>query len=313
MDHLEVTRAVKQKGYVCKNSKISRKSDNVHPINYKVPEPRKMVPGENFNRFLKSFEHYANLVKIPAKNRIDMLISFLDPILVERVLVLDLTQEEKDNPNMGYQRIASVLDGPRDLTSIRMGLIQSLQQDLSISEYAEHIRLLVADCEYESEKMRDEKMFQTFIKGLRSNEIRKDILRQSPNIDTFEGAVAHAIKIYMADQTAKTISRQNQEAHSIPIYNLSAHGQRIKEDVLLSENSKLKSQVREKEAIIQYYKQSGERSRNIDPCLGPHCIHECPIHDDNNGSTRNELPVEPSWTNSGGCWNSGPAQVRTNE
>ena len=65
---------------------------SVNPISHKIPKPRKMAPGENFGRFLKSFEHYANFSKNPNKLRIDMLISFLDPILIERVLALGLTQ-----------------------------------------------------------------------------------------------------------------------------------------------------------------------------------------------------------------------------
>ena len=222
------------------------------PGNSKLPnyvrKPEILKYGQSWRQFLSSFKNYAEIAGIPDNQFIKTLMSFMSPAIAEKVAALNLTESQLSKPQEALKILHPILDGPSNFVTNRILLSKMKQGDQSITTFAENIRIKSLLCQFENEEIRNTHMIQSFLNGLTSPEVCKEILKKDPPILIFEDAVRLAVNCALAHDAFASFDGNRGYEEPIPIY---AVGQERDENKYgIQEWDEKIAKIRELEAMV---------------------------------------------------------------
>ena len=174
-----------------------------------LKRPELLKPGSSWRQFLSSFQNYAKLAKIPKEEFIPALISYLAPQLAEKVLALELSQEQLQDPEIALPLLHPIMDGPTSKITNRI-LLSKLKQTGSVTSFAEEIRIKSLLCKFETSNVRNASCIQAFLVGLKDDSVCEEILKANPPVNTFEQAVEIATQVSLAKEASKSRERESE-------------------------------------------------------------------------------------------------------
>ena len=226
---------------------IRPKSGNIKLPNY-VRKPEILKHGQSWRQFLSSFKNYAEIVGIPDNQFIKILMSFMSPALAEKVAALNLSERQISNPQEALKILHPILDGPSNFVINRILLSKMKQGDQSITTFAENIRIKSLLCQFENEEIRSTHMIQSFLNGLTSPEVCKEILKNDPPVLIFEDAVRLAVNCALANDAFASFDGNRGDEAPIPVYTVGQ--ERDENEYGIQEWDEKDAKIRELETMI---------------------------------------------------------------
>ena len=183
-----------------------------------IKKPIIMKVNDNWRQFLSSFMNYAELTEIQQEKIISVMITYLHPHLAEKVLILKLSKDQMKNPEEALKLINPVMEGPKSKITSCIMLTQLKQDnDMSITTFAENIRIQASQCDLSSEEAWNQACLYTFISGLYDDEVSVEILKERPSIENFDDAVKIAVNVALAKESRRKMKKKG-DIDSIPVF-----------------------------------------------------------------------------------------------
>ena len=173
-----------------------------------VLKPRQFHSQENFRNYLHGFKIFCKAAQIPAENRVDTLLTYLDHATLRKVRRIGFNEMDKTDPEKCFDQITNSIMGKIPTMAVKIELEKQVQNDgEGISSFASRL-LEMAEIAYPKldAKNKDVILTDIFVKGLANEKILYKILDgcETRSFDeNYKMALAHEGVIFTTDQIEK--------------------------------------------------------------------------------------------------------------
>ena len=160
------------------------------------PPMYKLDSKTKFKHWLTAFKNFASAARIPQRDYIDSMLTFLSPQSLRRVEALGLTKADRADVELSLSKITKALSEVSAVSMAKAKLLRMKQKKTqSIAEFATEIMDLASEAypEANQESLRTEILMDVFLTGMRSEYIALSVLRDRPR--SFKQALDSAIEL----------------------------------------------------------------------------------------------------------------------
>lgn len=159
------------------------KSEPTSPKKYEIPlrKPELYKNGQNFRRWLKSFNLFSTAAKIPDDKKIDCLLTFLDEPSQSKIEILNLSPQQKSNYQDCCELIERAIEGSNTKQEWRNNLFKCKQSNNeSITDFVTRLTDLADRC-YGNEPsiIKNQILLDCFLSGILSESIAFEIMKEN--------------------------------------------------------------------------------------------------------------------------------------
>ena len=181
-----------------------------------VRRPDMLVNPNDWASWSESFLKYLEVARVSDHNKVKILLTYLHPrILRDKVADIKFTDAELNDINLAVIKLGRYIAAPASTMSSRLKLVKLNQGVKTLSQFVDAIRALSRDCDFGDSKVMNTTMISSLIGGLTNNDIKFELLKQREGYNTFDEAVADAVRFDLARSTMAEVDQGNDLLYEI--------------------------------------------------------------------------------------------------